>query len=267
MAQIYTPIDINQIEQDIPHLITAMQWVQDFVAKSHPRLGRSGPVCPFVPHSIRANSMWLAVLRTKNLSLDQIADIVLGYKDVFLEQYPQEGVAAIKKTLLVILPDVDVADAPKIIDGTQKKLKPYFVEAGLMIGEFHKRNQVPGAHNPNFYPFQSPIPMFAIRHMVESDILFLKDEDPQLRIKYLEAYLKHLEKAYSQRFNQKIKDETKLTTALQLLTLAREQLQLENMMNLDIADGTNLKTAIQTLILAREQFELEDSVTLDTSNA
>ncbi|MBW4624942.1 MAG: hypothetical protein KME49_05385 [Brasilonema octagenarum HA4186-MV1] len=233
--QLYTPTDINQLQQDLPYLIKSMQWVENFVGKAHPDLGRLGPVCPFVPHSIRANVMSLTVIRAKNVAPEQFFENVLRCRDIFLEQEPRQGVAALRKTLLIIVPDIDIEEAPKIIDENHKKLKRFFVESGLMIGEFHKLNQVPGAHNPNFRPFQSSVPMFVIRYMVESDILFLQDEDPRLRIKYLQAYLQNIESGYSQQFNQKIKDENKLKTARQLLELAQEQLQEEKFMNLEIA--------------------------------
>lgn len=227
--QLYTPIDLEQLQQDLPSLIETMQWVENFVGKAHPDLGRNGPVCPFVPHSIRSNKMWLAVLRAKNLDMDQIAETVLGYRDVFLNLEPHKGVAGLRKTLLIIVPDIALEDAPKIIDGTHQKIKRFFVESGLMIGEFHKHNQVPGAHNPNFRPFQSPVPMFVIRYMGESDILFLQDQDPRLRIKYVEAYLHNLESAYTQQFEQKIKDKNKIKIAQEVLELAYKQLQEENL--------------------------------------
>jgi hypothetical protein len=96
-----------------------------------------------------------------------------------------------------------------------------------MIGEFHMRTESPGLHNPNFRPLRSPVPMFVLRSMVEADIAFLQDENLHLRIKYLEAYVQHMEGRYSKYFEQSIKDKTKLIKARELVSLAREQLQLE----------------------------------------
>jgi len=223
----YTPTELEQIQQDLPYLLEMMQWTKDFVARPHPDVGRLGPVCPFVPHAIKSNSMRLGVLRTKNLDISQIAEIVLRYRDIFRELEPQAGAAALRKTLLLIVPDIDIEDAPKIIDSVQKKVKPFFVEIGLMIGEFHMRTESPGLHNPNFRPLRSPIPMFVLRNMVEVDIVFLQDQDLRLRIKYLEAYLQHMEGTYSHRFEQTIKDENKLKTARELIESARSQLKLD----------------------------------------
>lgn len=225
--ELHTPSQLKQLQQDLPHLLEIMDWVENFVAKSHSDLGRNGPVCPFVPHAIRSNSMRLAILRAQNLEMSEIAKIVLSYRDLFHELEPLRGSSAIKKTLLIIVPDIDVADAPKIIDGTQQVLKPFFVESGLMIGEFHKHTQGTGAHNPNFLPFQSPLPMFVIRNMVESDLLFLQDKDLRRRIQYLQAYLRYLNGPYHHLFEQRIKDENKLKKAQELIELAQRELELE----------------------------------------
>ncbi len=225
--QLHTPSQLKQLQQDLPYLVEIQEWVESFVAKPHPIVGRNGPVCPFVPHALRLNSMHLGVLWVKNLELPQIAQTVLSYRDFFLELEPTKGEAAIKKTIILIVPDIDIENAPNIIDVVQKKVKPFFVESGLMIGEFHMRTESPGLHNPNFRPLRSPVPMFVLRSMVEADIAFLQDENLHLRIKYLEAYVQHMEGRYSKYFEQSIKDKTKLIKARELVSLAREQLQLE----------------------------------------
>ena len=33
-----------------------LQYIRKFLAKSHPDVGRSGPVCPFVPKSLRKDA-------------------------------------------------------------------------------------------------------------------------------------------------------------------------------------------------------------------
>lgn len=222
--QLYTFLEIERIQQDIPYLIEIMEWVKNFLAKPHPDLGRNGPVCPFVPQSIKLNSIQMAVIRAKNLEPQKIEDIVKNYRDIFLQMEPRNRKAGINKAFLLIFPDLDPDQASTLIDGVQKKLKPFFVEEGLMIGEFHKRTETRGLHNQNFYPLRSPIPLLAIRFMVEGDLPFLTNADnPNLRIKYIEAYLRHFEK--------ESKDETKLKTAYQELALAKEKVFQENVNN------------------------------------
>lgn len=216
--ELYTTLEIEQLQQneDLPYLIEIMEWVKNFLGRPHPNLGRSGAVCPFVPYSLKSNSIHLAVIRTKDLYPQQLAEVVGSYRDIFLSIEVKEQELAINRAFLLIFPDIDLEDASKLVDSVQQKLKPLFVESGLMIGEFHKRNETPGLHNPNFRPLRSPIPLLAIRFMVEADLPFLESPaDPYLRIRYLEAYLKC--------FNHKFTDETKFKNAYQALVLAKEQ--------------------------------------------
>jgi hypothetical protein len=221
--QLYTPSEIAHLQQDLPYLMEIMEWVKSFLARHHPDLGRTGFVCPFVPYALKSDSIKLTVIRAKNLRQKQIEEIVLNYRDIFLDIVEAgEKELAVYKAFLLIFPDLPIEDTA-IIDGIQQKLKPLFVESGLMLGEFHQRNESPGLHNPNFRPLRSPIPLLAIRFMVESDLPFLDNANtPHLRIKYLEAYLRH--------FSQGIKDETKLINAHQALALAKQQLE-EKLLN------------------------------------
>jgi hypothetical protein len=97
------------------------------------------------------------------------------------------------------------ADGAAMIDKVQARLKPYFVEMGMMLGEFHAGNESPGLRNPDFRPLRSPIPMLAIRHMVESDLPFLNRETytPKQRSAFLRSYLFRMGGALSEtKFNQ-----------------------------------------------------------------
>jgi hypothetical protein len=199
--ELYTSREIDKFQQDLPYLIETSEWVREFLAQSHPDLGRSGKVCPYVPFALKFDTIQLAVIRPETTSQQELEKTVKEYRDIFLQSEPTVGEAAIYKVFLLIFPDIKAEDTPNLIDEVQKKLKPYFIEAGLMLGEFHMRNQSPGLHNPDFRPLRSPIPMLAIRFMVEPDLPFLKSssDTPQLRIKYLETYL--------QRFANQFKDE------------------------------------------------------------
>ncbi|MBE9033652.1 DUF6875 domain-containing protein [aff. Roholtiella sp. LEGE 12411] len=220
--QLYTSIEIEQIQKDISYLSEIMEWVKSFLGRHHPDLGRPGPVCPFVPYALKSNNIQMAVIRTNNLDSQQLEDIVKRYRDIFLEIASQDKGLAIYMAFLLIFPDIQIQETSKLIDGIQEKLKPLFVESGLMIGEFHKRNESSGLHNPNFRPLRSPVPLLAIRFMVESDLPFLQSPDsPHLRIRYLEAYLKH--------FAHQHIDKTKLNEVYQALTLAKEQVKEETL--------------------------------------
>ncbi|NWF57936.1 MAG: hypothetical protein HXY43_01095 [Fischerella sp.] len=249
--RLYTLIEIEQFQQDLPYLIEIMQWVKSFLAKHHPDLGRTGPVCPFVPQSLKSNNIHFKVIHTKDLEPQQIEEIVIQHRQLFLETEPREKQAALYKTFLLIFPDITLDDTCKFIDSVQKKLKPSFVELGLMLGEFHKRTESPGLHNSKFRPLRSPIPMLAIRFMVESDLPFLINmEEPHLRIQFLESYLKY--------FEHEIKDESQLKKVHQELILAREHLISSP------ANSCSLKTLTPAPLPSWERGVRADTITNQT---
>jgi hypothetical protein len=168
-------------------------WVRRFLAKPNPDLGRAGPVCPFTPMALELDTIWMTEVRESTPDPSAIQDVIEQCRQVFMETEPREGPLAINKVIMVVFSGMSEADAPWI-DAMQARLKPGFVEVGLMLGEFHARNETPGLRNEAFRPLRSPIPMLVIRHMVESDLPFLKRmvDRPDIRASYLRSYLRRL---------------------------------------------------------------------------
>jgi hypothetical protein len=77
-----------------------------------------------------------------------------------------------------------------------------------MLGEFHPQSATPGLRNRYFCPLRSPIPLLAIRHMVESDVDFLMaaNDPAPMRVKSLEAYLRFLGSSLSVTSQSKAKE-------------------------------------------------------------
>jgi len=175
---------------------TILCYIRNFLGKAHPAVGRAGPVCPFVPKALRKNSLYLGVVRfpqeeKQKVTQQQMATLVKKYADKFEKLEPTTGRARQFKAIVLIFPDVALADAPTLIDGVQRLCKPDFVARGLMVGEFHLRNNAPGLRNDKFYPLRTPIPCLAMRHMVPTDLAFLNVDDYEepLRLKFLRSFL------------------------------------------------------------------------------
>src|SRR5437660_563722 len=160
--------EIIQLQKDAAILNEVHEWAQNYLARPHAQLGRPGPVCPFVPRALQLTTIWMAVARPQEPTADGIKTMIAAYRNVFLELEPITGEDSPYKAILIIFPEVRSEDAQGLIDQVQRELKPFFVEQGLMIGEFHELNVTPGLHNPTFYPLRSPYPILAIRLMVES---------------------------------------------------------------------------------------------------
>jgi hypothetical protein len=187
---------IAQVESlmaaDHPLAITA-KWMRRFLGRPHRELGRQGPVCPFVPGAIAQDTIWLANCSLGRGDRQAIVEIIGLFRDLYLDLEPKTGDEAQWKAMVIVFPNVAIEDAA-VIDEVQAELKARFVDAGLMIGEFHERNESPGLRNADFRPLRSPIPALAIRFMVETDLPFLHRTlyPPPLRADFIRSYLRRL---------------------------------------------------------------------------
>lgn len=164
------------------------RWARDYLCAPHPELGRNGPMCPFVPGALMKKLMFATVYDDDDLDLEAIKAILLREMERFIELEPVSGNEAQFKSLMVLFPNIAQDDVADLIEAAQADLQRHFVPNGLMVGEFHagppdKR----GLWNPQFRPLYSPVPMLVIRHMVPTDILFLKD-NVQLFGEYAKIY-------------------------------------------------------------------------------
>jgi hypothetical protein len=170
-------------------------YVRGFLAKPHKSVGRSGPVCPYVPKSLQLDCVRMAVVRTAHIEKEglraSLAALLLEYLPRFEAMEPCTGRQRQYKTVIFIFPDVALQDAREVIDGAQADAKPEFVARGLMVGEFHAANNATGLRNPGFYPLRTPHPCLAIRHMVPGDYVFMTLDGyaADLQRKFLASFL------------------------------------------------------------------------------
>ena len=120
-----------------------------------------------------------------------IISFLEAFAPIFSTMEPNEGAAQQFKAAVFIFPDIPLEQTELCIDGVQSACKPFFVRRGLMLGEFHLRNNSPGLRNKNFFPLRTPVPCLAVRHMVPTDLAFLdvSKYPPQLRVDFLTSFL------------------------------------------------------------------------------
>ncbi|MEM1206334.1 MAG: YbaK/EbsC family protein [Acidobacteriota bacterium] len=159
-----------------------VSWAKTYLCNPHPELGRDGPVCPYVQGSMRKRAFYLTVYPGADLSPEDVEQRLAILRDWFQELSPSEGSQRIFQTVLCLFPDLS-RDAVRItIDAVQDRLKPSYVEQGLMLGEFHDGPpDKAGLWNPDFRPLSAPIPMLVVRNMVATDFAFLKDDRDMMR--------------------------------------------------------------------------------------
>lgn len=158
------------------------RWSVDYLCASSASLGRSGPVCPWTQPSMDMNLFWITPVLTHGRSEQEIDRQILDLVAVFLAIEPRHGARSQFRTIVAIFPDLDPADG--IVEFHQR-LKPHFLRAGLMLGEFYERCDKPGLRNPQFHPLRSPVPLLVVREMIEFDIAFLANTP-----EFIELYLK-----------------------------------------------------------------------------
>lgn len=165
------------------HLDGFGTWVNEFLAKPNPGLGRTGAVCPYIQYSKEQEFFKVGVYTRPHPVQDDIITMIRHLKDAFIEMLPVDEKDKRFKAIAILFPNLEDDEVATIIDDVQLKLKPEFVKLGLMIGQFHENCQQPGLRNADFKPLQSPVPLLAIRFMVETDWPFLAG-DPILEDAY-----------------------------------------------------------------------------------
>jgi len=175
-------------DEDLEVLGTMLCYVREFLAKTHPDVGRGGPVCPFIPKALKLDCLYLQVSRGR--TRHEVRRAVEDAKAAFGGLKPNTGNMRFFRAVVLVFPEVPIKNANSIIDGTQQELKDRFVQDGLMLGEFHLLNNAPGLRNANFFPLRAPYPCLAMRHMVPSDLPFLKDKK-----EWTQAYLGQFDSA------------------------------------------------------------------------
>ena len=177
-------------------LLRTCCYLREFLAKPHPLVGRPGPTCPFVPSSLKMNTIWIAlVYATQQHTLAEVKKVVRDHINTYAKLEPTQGPKALFRTLILVFPTIPLRLTSMYIDQVQFELKQECVERGIMVGEFHLHNNASGLRNPDFYPLRTPYPTLAIRSMVPGDLVFLTPDKypPDARIRMISFFLKHFD--------------------------------------------------------------------------
>ncbi|MDG0023458.1 DUF6875 domain-containing protein [Trinickia sp. Y13] len=171
---------------------TGLAWIRRFIMQPHPNLGRKGAVCPFAKPAHEEQALLFCAFDAADMPFATYIDTLMRLPSIF-DRLAKQRREPSDLLSLAIFPLGLRADANyKFIDCTHGILKPFYMECGLMLGEFHPDSTVRGAHSPTFRPMRADVPMFVIRAMALHDILFIDGESTPLgmRVHELECYLR-----------------------------------------------------------------------------
>ncbi|WP_369145030.1 DUF6875 domain-containing protein [Streptomyces sp. R44] len=149
-------------------------WLRDYVGGSHEQLGRTGPVCPFVPPALNDQAVQF------HFRYDVDGSTTTGITEALTEELvdfaltmePQPKSGASLECRLVVMPHTG-PDGWQRLDDAYESLKNLAVEAGLMIGQFHPNCDERAVRNTGFRVSVAPIGLLAMRRMAPHDVLFL----------------------------------------------------------------------------------------------
>jgi len=176
-------------------------WVTSYLMNSHPDLGREGDVCPFTAHAARINTIRVAIY---DGALSDIRGIILTMRDACrqVRTMPCPGSMRHFTTAIVGFPHARTYDDMETLLAVKRKLKFYTMWRGLMVGQFDEGSEVKGLWNPDFRPMRSPMPLLAIRHLVENDTAFVVQHPlsaPKYLMQFPLAAIKKLPLAWARR--------------------------------------------------------------------
>ena len=112
-------------------------------------------------------TVWLAPERIANRSVAEVVQLMNGYKGLLLRSEPVAGDGLAYKAIVVVLTDLSADRAREYADDVkvQSLKRPSYAEDGVVLGEFHAKNE------------GTAVPFLLMRHAVVSDWMFFLDND------------------------------------------------------------------------------------------
>ncbi len=146
-------------------------WVESYLMRGHPDLGRTGAVCPFTKQAAKLDTVRVAVSHATAADEDEAFALI---RTCFgeLEQIACKPGMEHFRTIIVGFPDCAGPVGVAMLQRVQARHKFFSLSRFRMIGMMHADSDAPGLWNPDFRPLRSTMPVLAIRHLVEQDAPF-----------------------------------------------------------------------------------------------
>jgi hypothetical protein len=192
-----------------PAYRACLEWLEGFITRHDPRIGRPGAVCPLVAPAMRRNLIRLVSVRTTESSAEEAADTCIHLAGLYEALFPDPRDFR-AGALIAFFPYLDPSRAPEFIDGGHRLLRMEFVSRGLMLGEFHPASDVASVRNPEFLVMRSPVPLFVVRALSVHDLMFLdRPAYPAAeRARYVAHLQRHLDAEASRCLRARLRNET-----------------------------------------------------------
>jgi hypothetical protein len=172
LKQLSDPASTAAVSVDLlPTYHSIAKWMASYLMSTHPDLGRPGDVCPFTAQASRLNTIRIVVSGATSKNIDTIKDLMYHCLREFT-LIPCEKPMKHFRTIVVGFPKMVDSKGLDVLKAVQARLKWHCLLRGLMIGRFFADARDPGLWNRDFRPLRSPVPLLALRHVVENDAPF-----------------------------------------------------------------------------------------------
>lgn len=157
------------------------EWVRSYLMRPHPDLGRAGAVCPYTPIAAKLGLARIGVsaARDEDAIYAVMREAVAAFEAIEAPRAQQPF-----RTVLVGFPNATGDEGRATLKRVQNRLRSELTRRGKMIGLFEPNAEDKGLINPDFRPLRSPLPLLAIRALVEGDAPFVL-RNPRLAPIYL----------------------------------------------------------------------------------
>jgi hypothetical protein len=150
-------------------------WLREYVSAADRRVGRSGPVCPFIPRALVEGAVDIRVRYdidgTSEPELEsQLRAEILEFGEA---GRPPRSSGVSLESRLTVMPRMGPAGWECLDAVYYAHLKDFAVQSGLMVGQFHPRCDERAVRNHDFRVSVAPVALLAMRLMAPHDILFL----------------------------------------------------------------------------------------------
>jgi hypothetical protein len=162
------------------------EWFASYVMRPHPELGRTGHVCPYMAQATRLNLVRIAVSPLTPEDGAQIAALLRSAQAVF-DAIPCEDGKRVFRSAIIAFPACTGPEGIAALERAQHSLRYRAALRRHMIGLFEPDSAQPGIANRAFPSFRAPLPVIAIRTLVERDGPFML-RNPPMALSYLAAF-------------------------------------------------------------------------------
>jgi hypothetical protein len=163
-----------------------LTWIYTYLMAGNRDLGRTGAVCPFTKQAAKLDTVRVA-MSFSDLSSEPDASLLTRRAFTELNLITTHKGMEHFRTVIIGFPRLADESGIAALKRIQRAHRAYSLARGRMIGLMHASSEDQGLWNTEFRPLRSPIPILAVRHMVEQDAPFAALH-PALMISYLARF-------------------------------------------------------------------------------